>query len=111
MNSFEMRHGWIKENGRYYHWMFDKLHREDGPAVINEKDQVEEWYLNGQRHRIGGPAYDSPNVKVWMEYNQLHRIDGPAYVYIDGRKQYFIRDREYTESEFNFWHKLHSEEN
>jgi hypothetical protein len=105
-----MRHGWIKENGVYYHWVLDKLHRVDGPAVINEKDKVEEWYLNGQRHRIGGPAFDAPNVQVWMEHNQIHRIDGPAYFFINGKTQYFIRDQEYTESEFNFWSKLHTEE-
>lgn len=37
-----------------------ELHRIDGPAVITREGD-EHWYLNGKRHRIGGPAIITRN--------------------------------------------------
>lgn len=34
-----------------------QLHRTDGPARIFP-DGYQAWYLNGKRHRTGGPAID-----------------------------------------------------
>jgi hypothetical protein len=34
-------------------------HREDGPALIYDDGSI--WYLNGQRHRINGPAVQQKN--------------------------------------------------
>jgi hypothetical protein len=42
-------HEWRDGNNKY------QLHRENGPAVIHP-DGSYEWFLNGKRHRIGGPA-------------------------------------------------------
>jgi len=48
----------------------------------------EDWYLNGQRHRIDGPAwrqwrvvagYTVLTLEAWYLNGQLHRIDGPAW--------------------------------
>lgn len=48
---------------------FQKLHREDGPA-IEWDDGDKEWYVNGKCHRIDGPAlvYADPQpdgIKEW----------------------------------------------
>lgn len=43
----------------------DRLHRENGPAVI-QYNGTEEWWLNGVRHREDGPALESANgIKEW----------------------------------------------
>lgn len=44
----------------------DELHREDGPALID--DVAEEWWVNGYLHREDGPAiiYRDGADSVWM---------------------------------------------
>lgn len=37
------------------HYLNGKLHREDGPAVINSNG-TKEWFVHGVRHRTDGPA-------------------------------------------------------
>ena len=71
-----------------------KLHRIDGPATISPGSET--WWLNGKRHRIGGPAFTQSSKMVirattglvdvpypqeqWYQNGQLHRIDGPATI-------------------------------
>lgn len=55
------------------------------------------YYLNGQYHRIGGPAYgDFSGYEVWMIDNVTHRIGGPAKTYPHGTKEYWIDDKLYN---------------
>lgn len=37
------------------------LHREDGPAVFNHESNIKEWWFDGKRHRLNGPAVINPN--------------------------------------------------
>ena len=39
-----------------YHNSEDKLHREDGPALIHPNSSKSCWYINGLLHREDGPA-------------------------------------------------------
>lgn len=57
----------------------DKLHREDGPALILP-DGTQTWYRHGKIHRgDGGPAISKPHgTKEWWQDGQRHREDGPA---------------------------------
>ena len=32
------------------------LHREDGPAYVTSDGEYKAWWLNGERHRLDGPA-------------------------------------------------------
>ena len=32
------------------------LHREDGPAYVTADGEYKAWWLNGERHRLDGPA-------------------------------------------------------
>lgn len=63
----------------------EMLHNKNGPAVVSP-DGSEEWFLNGVRHRDGGPAvkqWDGAKqgfVYRWYVNGKLHRIDGPAIV-------------------------------
>ncbi len=45
-----------------------QLHCDSGPAVVHE-DGYEAWYLNGLRHRQGGPAINNPHngYTAWYE--------------------------------------------
>jgi hypothetical protein len=63
-----------------------KLHRVDGPAVYElNNEHYYEWFLNGRRHRVGGPALvqDDGNdvwTEEWFIHGVRHREDGPAIV-------------------------------
>ena len=76
---------------------------------------VEEWWLDGNRHRTDGPAY-----RTWYENGELeceewwldgnrHRTDGPAYRpwYENGQPRsegWYLDGKEYTKE--NYWKKM-----
>jgi hypothetical protein len=74
-------------------WWFisdDILHRENGPAYIDDKGN-KEWYYQGRLHREGGPAGEySDGCKQWWRYGYLHREDGPAIECEDGHKEWWV---------------------
>ena len=76
------------ENGNY--------HREDGPAIVGASG-LEEWYLHGRRHRVGGPAHISPVIKCWFVEDRRHRVDGPAIERNNGENEWFINDLRHRE--------------
>ncbi len=44
-----------------------------------------EWWVGGERHRIGGPAIEYANgTLVWFKHDKKHRLDGPAVIVHDG---------------------------
>jgi hypothetical protein len=57
-----------EETQRWYRNGF--LDRETGPAVVEDYGLGgihEEWWLEGRRHRLGGPAFIINNVNEWWE--------------------------------------------
>ena len=59
------------------------------------------WYLDGQRHRENGPAYESTSgTKEWWLNNQLHRTDGPAHESAGGKKEWWLYGKKLTEEEW-----------
>lgn len=59
-------------DGSYAWYLANQLHRADGPAVHwagdgSNKTIVDEWWFQGRRHRLAGPAvlYDNGNVEWW----------------------------------------------
>lgn len=72
-----------------------QLHNDWGPArvIFDIKKGIpipvaQEWYKNGKRHRLDGPAMiifvrgtNSIKAKSWFENGKRHRIDGPAIEY------------------------------
>ena len=55
------------------------------------------WYLNGKRHREGGPAYEGANGTKWWYLNgERHREDGPAIEWADGSKFWYLNGRKLT---------------
>lgn len=61
---------------RYYN-AANQLHRDGGPAIINERRD-----------------------KYWYQYNRLHRTDGPAIVWNDGDEWWYINGRRLSEDEY-----------
>jgi hypothetical protein len=61
---------------------------------VQVDDNSTTWRLNGQRHRVDGPAVESANGhKMWYHHGQQHREDGPAVEYVNGNKEWYINDR------------------
>lgn len=57
------------------------IHRDGAPAIINygtDDLACEQWWKNGFRHRVNGPAYTSEFADMWFEDGLLHRVDAPA---------------------------------
>jgi hypothetical protein len=79
-NQYELR---TLVGGRRGWYMNGKLHRTDGPAVIDHDER--EWWVNGKLHRTDGPAVIMDrNRKEWRVNGELHRTDGPAIVRVTG---------------------------
>jgi hypothetical protein len=55
------------------------LHSEDGPAVIWASGDTE-YFVNGEYHRLDGPAIDYKNLKIWYCEGIRHRTDGAAWI-------------------------------
>lgn len=73
-------------------WCVDGVrHRLDGPAF--ESNDHKEWCVHGELHRIGAPAIVSPFSEEWYEFGLLHRIGAPAYTsHQYGTKKWYVRD-------------------
>ena len=74
----------------------NKLHRDDGPAVIYPNGD-QEWYRFGERHRDDGPAIDASRtegLEEWFINGKRHREgDLPAIVYFDGWQSWYKDDK------------------
>ena len=74
-------------------WFLEgEKHRVDGPAV--EHDNVAKmWYMNGKLHRVDGPAVEhADGSRNWYSKGKLHRVDGPAIEESDGSNQWYLED-------------------
>jgi hypothetical protein len=61
----------VSHDGSLYWYRNGKLHRKNGPSVINDK--IEEWYENGQLHRHNGPAFVVYLTKECHVDSELHK--------------------------------------
>lgn len=65
-----------------------RLHREDGPAVVEQGViEGEHYFRHGLYHREDGPAFvrhyldgGDPPISIWFRQGHLHREDGPALI-------------------------------
>ncbi|MDW9478855.1 hypothetical protein GOB57_09175 [Sinorhizobium meliloti] len=70
---------------------FDRLHREDGPAV--ESEGLTGWYRNGVPHREDGPALVYTAMTEHHRAGLLHRIGEPAVEHADGTHGFYLNGR------------------
>ena len=80
----------VHTDGNFSYWIDDKKHREDGPAVIYSNGDIE-YRIEGKLHREDGPAviYANGGVEYWIE-GKLHREDEPAAIYSSGTVEYYV---------------------
>ena len=65
--------------------------------------ELQEWrLLNGDLHRLGGPARIKKNSepilhkdgrKEWYQYGQRHRVDGPAVEHANGDREWWFEGK------------------
>jgi len=52
------------------------------------------WVVNGEYHRLDGPAVERiSGTKFWYVNGLLHRLDGPAIEWTDGSKDWYANDK------------------
>ena len=69
-----------------------KIHREDGPAYLTNYNKYTEWYFEGKRHRLGGPAIEPD------KYSEQWYIEGNRYTDFDDYARHarkFMTDEDY----------------
>jgi hypothetical protein len=78
-----------------------KLHSfNDNPSCI--KWNTITYHKNGKIHRDVGPAYIDNRFgdKYWYKNGKIHRENGPAVEWCDGTKKWYLNGKYYTEKEF-----------
>lgn len=90
-----VKDGWLISSTKFRsHYLDGQLHRLDGPAVISTigspNEFYEAWYKFGRRHRISGPAVVYNDYREWHFEGQFHREDGPAIERVD-TSEYWLR--------------------
>ena len=92
----------VDEDGTQEWWVNGQRHRLDGPAYIGAAG-TQEWWVNGQRHRPVGPAVISAAVRQeWYVNSQLHRPVGPAIIGAAGTQEWWVRGQNIT-TQVNSW--------
>ena len=82
----------VDQHGTKRWYLYNMLHREDGPAV-EYTGGSKSWYLNGKHHREDGPAVEwADGHKEWLLNGEHHREDGPAIERAGGRKEWYLHD-------------------
>ena len=86
----------FKLNGEFIKESFEIPYKFTG-FITNNISGVERWFLNGQRHRLDGPAIkDIHNNESWYIDDKLHRIGGAALSNNKGEKQYYCYGKSYS---------------
>ncbi len=75
-------------------------HRKYGPAHISHIYDFEAWYINGELHRIGGPARRHKDSRWWFVEGKLHRLDGPAVDMKGHPREYWINGQKLSPKEY-----------
>lgn len=82
----------FKDAARKEWYVEGKRHRIDGPAIIHE-DGSKSWYRNGKLHREDGPAIEGAyGGKAWYLKGKLHRVGGPAIERVDNTNEWWFED-------------------
>lgn len=78
------------DNGVKQWYKNNKLHRENGPAILYPNGDAQ-WYINGTLHRLDGPAliWHGSHFSYYQN-DKLHRLDGPAVVFSGGIEEYWL---------------------
>ena len=83
-----MKTNWLGDK----EWFLNGLrHRIDGPAILR-RDGSTAWYRHGKFHRLDGPAVEHSNgIKEWWVKGQRHRDGAPAFVGVRGVEEWYFK--------------------
>ena len=71
------------------------------PTKIVKEDGVVEWRLDGQLHRMDGPAVEWPDgYRAWYFMGKLHREDGPAIISQNVNHGFYLMGYKIPEDEY-----------
>jgi len=85
----------------YYFDALGRRHNTQGPS-INHNNRTKMWFINGERHRVEGPAFITPIGEIWYYNGMIHRFGGPALTNLEfNRKEYFLYDTQYSRVKYN----------
>ena len=77
---------------------------ENYTGIVIYSDGSKEWWVNGKRHRIDGPAVEYANGnKFWYINGKRHREDGPAIEGHNGKGLFYLNGVKYSKKEFQQW--------
>jgi hypothetical protein len=82
---------YLRPSDRALHRVASEPGGSPGPAVINV-DGTKEWWVEGKRHRVDGPAYIGcgGNHMEWYIDGKRHRKGKPAVMRDDGARQWWV---------------------
>ena len=67
-------------------------------SVVVDLNGNKEWWVDGNLHRVDGPAVEWANGSKWWYINgKLHRVDGPAVEWADGNKWWYFNGEKLSE--------------
>jgi len=95
----------IYPNGHKQWRINGERHRENGPAV-EQSNGTKEWWVNGKRHRLDSPAIERPNgSKEWYVNGRGHKLDGPAVIWSNGDKEWWVNGKKLNKNKVEKWIK------
>ncbi len=78
----------------------DNITDSSGATMTTNKYGDKFWKLDGKLHRLDGPAVIQTNgYKEWWQHYKRHRTDGPAKIYEYGHKEYYINNNKIPEED------------
>ena len=90
----------VSDNGDKEWYLDGKRHRVGGPA-IEFANGSKYWFLNGKLHRTDGPAIEGADgSKFWYQDDKRHRVDGPAWEYANGTKHWYLDGNKLTQAQW-----------
>lgn len=94
----------FKVKGKEYYWDNHILKIKDGEdwkvfTGIIEYSDSKQWYENGLRHRIDGPADIRSGEEIWYYEGKRHRTSGPAIIR-GNSKEYWLFGQKYREEDW-----------
>lgn len=94
-------HVWDSEGNQIWLDLNGNKHRLDGPAVVTPEGRLE-WWSHGKRFREGGEpnVVTSEGIQEWWGEDGFHRVDDlPARIYPDGTQEWWSDGKRHREGD------------
>ena len=76
------------------HLIYEAYKPKGFTGVKTNEHGTKKWYVNGELHRLDGPAVEQANgFKAWWVNGKPHREDGPAVEHASGGKEWWVNNK------------------